>query len=276
MAAVNPAYQAGARIYGSGSSAPTRGTVDPMGYITRGLQAHVSNSRSGLAQAALAKLKHKVTTPGGLTVQQEYSPQSLAPTTPQAAPQAAPNPAIPNINDNLPTAPQYTTKTIAPDGSTTTKKSSTAPAPQKPPAPPVHSTPTGQIYLSLPFDYDLSNERAQAENAFNTGNAQLDAALHALQEGTYQQNRDLTTAQKRDKVTDLGTYAGRGMAYSTGYGQEVANSAQQFMNQHNDLYKGLTSGTHGINIQRLSNKTTFLNLLEGLAREQTERNKAEA
>ncbi|HET7713139.1 MAG TPA: hypothetical protein VFK94_01280, partial [Patescibacteria group bacterium] len=61
----NP-YGAGATVYGSGSSAATTGTVDPLGYITRELEKRrqqyqggtdgQSDTRSGLAQTALANL----------------------------------------------------------------------------------------------------------------------------------------------------------------------------------------------------------------------------
>lgn len=67
-------YAAGQKVYGTGSSAPTTGTVDPTGYIDRELNKSTtgapSQARSGLAQAALAKLKgnpigdYQVTQPG--------------------------------------------------------------------------------------------------------------------------------------------------------------------------------------------------------------------
>lgn len=44
-------YAVGNRVYRGGSSAPTRGTVDPMGYVEREL----SNKRSKLAAAALRR-----------------------------------------------------------------------------------------------------------------------------------------------------------------------------------------------------------------------------
>lgn len=49
-------YAVGARVYRGGSSAPTRGTVDPMGYVDRSLN-QPSDSRSGLAAAALRQLQ---------------------------------------------------------------------------------------------------------------------------------------------------------------------------------------------------------------------------
>jgi len=58
---VNP-YLAGNRVYRGASNAPTRGTVDPMGYINRSLASAVggdgqSDQRSGLAQAAMQRIQ---------------------------------------------------------------------------------------------------------------------------------------------------------------------------------------------------------------------------
>lgn len=54
--AISPSsYAVGNRVYGGGSSAPTMGTVDPVGYVDRSLNAP-SDSRSGLASAALRRL----------------------------------------------------------------------------------------------------------------------------------------------------------------------------------------------------------------------------
>jgi hypothetical protein len=51
----NP-YTVGAKVYRGGSSAATQGTVDPMGYIERGLRQNmISQTRSGLAAAALRR-----------------------------------------------------------------------------------------------------------------------------------------------------------------------------------------------------------------------------
>ena len=60
MPASNP-YAAGATIYNGGSSTATSGTVDPMGYVERNLRmtAAPSQTRSGLAKAALTRVKRK-------------------------------------------------------------------------------------------------------------------------------------------------------------------------------------------------------------------------
>lgn len=55
--AISPeSYGRGQPVYSNGSHAPTSGTVDPTGYIERGLN-NPSDSRSGLAQAALSRLQ---------------------------------------------------------------------------------------------------------------------------------------------------------------------------------------------------------------------------
>jgi len=56
-------YLMGSPVYRAASNAPTRGTVDPMGYINRSLASPVggdglSDRRSGLAQAALSRLRN--------------------------------------------------------------------------------------------------------------------------------------------------------------------------------------------------------------------------
>lgn len=56
MAISEESYGRGNTVYSNGSQAPTRGTVDPTGYIKRSLAAP-SQSRSGLAAAAVDRLK---------------------------------------------------------------------------------------------------------------------------------------------------------------------------------------------------------------------------
>ena len=70
MAISEESYGRGQPVYSNGSYAPTKGTVDPAGYIDRSLNKP-SQSRSGLAEAALAKLKSSIpqqVTPGILPI----------------------------------------------------------------------------------------------------------------------------------------------------------------------------------------------------------------
>ena len=80
-------YMVGRRIYNGASNAPNRGTSDPMGYINRGLGMSpvggdgLSDKRSGLAQAALDRLRG-----GGMGAGQEQQP--MQPPQQEAAPYA--------------------------------------------------------------------------------------------------------------------------------------------------------------------------------------------
>lgn len=59
------AYAAGNKVYGSGRSNPTNGTVDPAGYVKR-----ESDKRSGLAAAAMRRLE------GNQQQRQQPAPQA--------------------------------------------------------------------------------------------------------------------------------------------------------------------------------------------------------
>lgn len=88
---MNP-YLTGNPVYRGASNAPTRGTVDPMGYINRSLASPVggdgmSDKRSGLAQAALMRLQGMPASGGGNSQQQPPPPH----------PETVPNAPLPNL-----------------------------------------------------------------------------------------------------------------------------------------------------------------------------------
>lgn len=76
-------YLVGSPIYRGASNAPTRGTVDPMGYINRGLGMSpvggdgLSDKRSGLAHAALNRLRGVT----GISAQQPSGMRNELPVT---------------------------------------------------------------------------------------------------------------------------------------------------------------------------------------------------
>lgn len=89
---MNP-YLTGNPIYRGASNAPTRGTVDPMGYINRSLASPVggdgmSDKRSGLAAAALTRLQ-------GMPPSSNSGGQQQMP--PPVHPEATPNAPLPNL-----------------------------------------------------------------------------------------------------------------------------------------------------------------------------------
>lgn len=92
MASENP-YLAGNPVYRGGSNAPTMGTVDPTGYIDRELN-NPSQTRSGIAEAALARLKVP-----------NQDPDAAAPTTPLPNPTATINFIISPTGQLIPAPP---------------------------------------------------------------------------------------------------------------------------------------------------------------------------
>jgi hypothetical protein len=89
-------YLVGNRVYRGASNAPTRGTVDPMGYINRSIASPVggdgmSDKRSGLAQAALMRLQ------GMQGPQQGSGSNSQQQGPPPIHPEATPNAPVPGL-----------------------------------------------------------------------------------------------------------------------------------------------------------------------------------
>lgn len=72
-------YSAGNKVYGTGRSNPTSGTVDPSGYVDRSFNNAASQRRSGLAQAALGRMAGNAAPVGGAlpTVQNADQRQAL-------------------------------------------------------------------------------------------------------------------------------------------------------------------------------------------------------
>jgi len=94
-------YLVGRPIYRGASNAPTRGTVDPMGYINRSLASPVggdglSDKRSGLAQAALMRMRqfgmHHRHSPMPLLPPQSMAPYASAQHMGSAMPMLPPMP----------------------------------------------------------------------------------------------------------------------------------------------------------------------------------------
>lgn len=72
-------YLVGRRVYNGGTNAPTRGTVDPMGYIDREL--NMAGSRSGLASAALRRMSSAAAPTGTSSSPSQVQTQSLVGTS---------------------------------------------------------------------------------------------------------------------------------------------------------------------------------------------------
>ena len=134
----------------------------------------------------------------------------------------------------------------------------------------------GNGSLELPFELDLADQRAQAGAGLANTNTQLDQLMSSLQLGQQSQARDLGRWKENDAREDLSRFAGRGMAYSSGYGQEVADSGQSYLNRMNDLNTSTANQTNSITNQRLNAQNAFNDVLTNTGRTQAERAAAKA
>ncbi|HET7713467.1 MAG TPA: hypothetical protein VFK94_03765 [Patescibacteria group bacterium] len=225
----NP-YGAGSTVYGSGSSAATTGTVDPLGYITRELEKRrmqyqggadgQSDTRSGLAQTALQNLDVNNANPA-------MTPQDAA-------------------------ARFYSLIGAAPDGSL-----------QYP-------------QLNLPFDSDLSDERATALAQYQQGNLENQQGLMKAAQERMLGQRQLDQSLPGMFRGLLNNFAGRGMARSSGYGQGVVGINNEAMNEDAGLLSRYQDAESGIKNDGLNDQLSFLSILQRLATQQTDRNAQKA
>lgn len=215
MAISTASYSRGNPVYNGGSSAPTQGTVDPMGYIDRSLN-QPSQQRSGLAQAALQRLSSSV----------------------------PPNPA----NANGPNAPGGTSW-VGSSGSGTPVTHQVTPTGQLVPGAPL---PASAPPASAPNDtsnpYDAVEGAAQ-QRLLAGRNSYLhneQVQRQNLEENFTNQNRAANIQHPIDLMHLLNQFSGRGMAYSSGYGYGVGQENDKFANLLAQYERSHTSGLNNL------------------------------
>lgn len=235
----NQQRRTGRTIYRASSYAPTRGTVDPTGYIQRELRKRgVSNfgadgqsdTRSGLAQRSLNR--SPTLTPVG-------QPQAKGRNTNKTSQGAsnAPTPA-----STVPTTPAVTT-------------------------PVVNVSPTGQIQLTLPAE-DASNLDAIQKQA------EMQQALLELQQEhqnqalAYQQNiAAAAKAYEDQQLARTNDSSGRGLGFSSAHGVGVVKDSEGYNTAKNTLDTGWANFQNQNETAKNSITTAFQNYLAGLAQE---------
>lgn len=205
----NP-YAAGQKIYGTGSYAPTVGTVDPSGYVDRG----ISQSRSGLAAAALNKLQQNTTghTQYGAAVNPQMS-ATAAKGTSARKPKGKGGKKNNNKDKPLHIDPK--------------------------PAPKVHVTPNGQLNLPWSADNKLQAITAQQKltSTLQGNQTMLDDYMNTYRDQKHQGNIANDEAFKQITASD----AGRGMAFSSGHAENLANQDTAFTNWKTGLNNNRTA-----------------------------------
>ena len=228
-------YLVGNRVYKGASNAPTRGTVDPMGYVERSLN-NPSQKRSGLAAAALRRLQ-----PG----QQSNTSQNLDPQ--QANPLQGYSGAARSVQVRNP--------------STATGAGAAVQTPTpNPQAGPLAVTNTGKLKpqlpsastgaTGLPFDPTAADAQVQLQAQKNRFESDAAAEEQRIQREYMMQRRGVEEEMPNAQRELLERYAGRGLAYSSGYAYDQGDQQGQYARLLSQLESGQTDGLADLLRQR--------------------------
>lgn len=206
------------RIYRGTSLAPHTGRLDPTGYITRGVRQ--SRKRSGLAATALRVMKKPVS----------KKPIAHPITHVPAKTVAVPHPA---------TGQTHTLST------SNTGRVSLLPATSTP----ANNDPNSSANV-LPYDEGTALARDALSKTRDDALSNLTNLRASLNQNILGQERNLDNAQPQLAMNLLNKYAGRGLAFSSGYGYGVGQQNQELANQHASLEQQLREGLAGYDTQQ--------------------------
>lgn len=272
-------YAAGRKIYSNGSYAPTRGQVDPNGYMQRELRKRQqvamqqgndgqSDRRSGIAAD---RLRNLVKMHGGKVSQEnKYNMDVLNRKLQRlsGAEKVTPHNGGRTGNEGpggVTSGDRGGRKPPTDHGGVTIddrNPGTSVPNPTQPPTPVGQpQIPTVKInangQLDLPYDanwsWDLLNKKEQMN--FDLLGLQQQAQQQALEYAQMQRQ----AGQEFEDVQrgTLNSAAGRGMAFSSGYGHDVATNATNFNNYMNDLNQGNALFNQGIAGERMGIENSF-------------------
>lgn len=276
MAAPVTNYSVGNTIYGSGGSAATMGTVDPTGYIDRSLN---SQSRSGLAQAALSRLQNNQF--GGTPQRNTLEDPTLTAATYGGNPvNYSSGPSLPI--GNRPQIPgQQVSSTIGAQGSPAEQsimhQQNGAARIPLPSVAQLSVNPLGQISLpanqSLPLDADLAAQEANQTSVANNQLTQLEQQQQQIGNQYATSAHQAVEAMPSILNSLLSNYAsGRGLGFSSGYGNAYNNDQNSFQQQLDQLLNTAQQGITGIQTQASLVPNNLNNLIEQILATQAARN----
>lgn len=254
-------FATGKKVYSNGTNAPTRGTVNPAGYIRREMR---SNRRSGLAKAAINRVERPGTRGGVMRPKNSGSVQRPKPvinaqqlkhfwdwTHGKGGPKGPSAPAKPS-------QPKPANPGSTPVGSTH------APAVPKT----MNVTENGQ--LDLPYDNQFGWDLLGAKQDMNSSLLDLQAQQQQQALNYGQQKRDAGQQYEKLQQQTLNSDAARGMAFSSGYGKHVGENATSYNNFVGDLDAQNNLFNQNVDLQRNQIGTGFNQMLQmaALARAQ--------
>lgn len=253
-------YLAGNKVYRHGSSAPTRGTVDPTGYVDRELRKRMipqdpSQARSGLAAAAMQRLQggsgvQRFTQPyqsPGSNVRRSIQPvggnwggaANSALTAKMAAVKAEHAAQQQQMQEQLRMKIAARPK-VSPVGKV-------SPSKPKPVAKPT----------ALPWDMDSMQQKIDAGDELG----QLRNMLMAARQGTQREYGDtmqeINQQQPEEERGLLNNFGGRGMAFSSGYGMGVGNLQNRFAGMRGSAQQALADRLSEFQNQETQGNATY-------------------
>lgn len=242
-------YLAGNRIYRGASNAPTRGTVDPMGYVERSLN-NPSQRRSGLASAALRRLQPTgpgeqpgTASPGGISDRFGRQRTQQLTNNPRTAGGSPVGGAISGgggsgLNYGG-SGGQVGPPRLTVDGIGKLK-------PQLPN--PMGSASQGAT--SLPFDAEAADAQVSLQAQKNRFESDATAEQGRIEREYVNQRRDVEDEMPEQQRRLLENYAGRGLAYSSGYAYDQGDQKSQYARLLAELEQGKTGGIADLLRQR--------------------------
>lgn len=250
-------YAAGSKVYNGGSSAATRGTVDPEGYVNRSLrQRNAKQRRSGLAKAAIRRLDKKIANTDPGLQRRKLRSKRLDHRASLHKPGSKRHKEI-TRNDR-----RLESKISQAQARQNRGKPITG-LKQAPKPPVVTVSPNGQ--LNLPWNLDNNLQAIDAYHKQQQG-------LLGLQEQEQQYNmgyvRDVRDAEQgydmmRDQTRN--NFAARGMGFSTAHANQAEFDATNYNNYVTDRNLDQTNFMNAIAARRLGLENNFNDVLRALA-----------
>lgn len=143
-----------------------------------------------------------------------------------------------------------------------------APAAPAPAAPaPTQSSTTGTISWKMPVDYDLQVQGIEANSNYQDLLTQIAAQKNAATQDRVVGLRDAGINEEKQTRRDTNVAAYRGMARSSGYVNQVDETAQNFNNLRTDIESRFMAALNGADAQALQGKTRVDSIMEAIYRE---------
>lgn len=238
-------FAAGRKVYGQGATAPTRGQVDPGGYIRRELSRRntqqgvsrvgrdgQSDTRSGIAAKAIhGNIGNNIGRPNANGMQQpgQQMSQWQAPTFGQGAGQGS---AV------------------------------TTPGVGMGAAPPTPVQVNNNGVLELPYNSEYANQALDAQQSFDDEMMSLNFEEQNQQAEMARFMRELESGYVDRQRETLSGAAGNGMLYSSQYTTGANNDATQYNNTKNDATNQNTNFMSQLAARRNSAQSGFNQLIQ--------------